>query len=41
MAPKEPRIKILMNGPYIVSGQVPLAEQVIKVNDEEESEGWA
>jgi CDGSH-type Zn-finger protein len=41
MAPKEPRIKILQNGPYIVSGQVPLAEQVIKVNDEEESEGWA
>jgi CDGSH-type Zn-finger protein len=41
MAPKEQRIKILTNGPYIVSGQVPLAEQIIKVNNEEETEGWA
>lgn len=34
------KIKVTSNGPYIVSGGVPLAEQIICVDDEGESHGW-
>jgi CDGSH-type Zn-finger protein len=35
-----PRIRILANGPYFVSGGVPLAEQIVCVDDDGQPRGW-
>ncbi len=40
MCPHEPRIRICADGPYIVSGGVPLAEQIIVCDDGGESVEW-
>lgn len=37
---KKHRIKVTKNGPYIVTGGVPLSKQKIKINDKGESIGW-
>jgi len=37
---KKYRIKIIRNGPYIVTGGVPLSRMKIKINEEGESIGW-
>ena len=37
---KKCRIKVIKNGPYIVTGGVPLSKQKIKLNDKGESIGW-
>jgi CDGSH-type Zn-finger protein len=34
------KVKVTENGPYIVSGGVPLAEQIIKVDNEGQCHGW-
>ena len=38
---KKYRIKVSKNGPYIVTGGVPLSKQKIKINDKGESIGWS
>ena len=35
-----PKVVIIKNGPYRVSGAVPLSKQIIGVNAEGESETW-
>jgi CDGSH-type Zn-finger protein len=35
-----PRVKVTVNGPYLVSGGVPLAEQIICVDPNGEPHGW-
>ena len=37
---KKYRVKVSKNGPYIVTGGVPLSKQKIKINDKGESIGW-
>ena len=34
------KIKITKNGPYLVSGRIPLSEQIICIDSEEECHGW-
>jgi CDGSH-type Zn-finger protein len=36
----QPRITVSKNGPYLVSGEVPIAEQLIVTNEEGESVAW-
>ncbi len=35
-----PRIKVTRDGPYLISGGVPMAEQKICVDDDDECHGW-
>jgi len=37
---KEQRIKVTLNGPYLVTGGVPLSEQIILINDDGDPQGW-
>lgn len=37
---EKPRIKIMKNGPYIVTGKVPLSEQIIVSDKEGTATGW-
>ena len=37
---KQPRITVSKNGPYLVTGEVPIAEQIIVTDDEGTSIGW-
>ncbi|MGZ3790417.1 MAG: CDGSH iron-sulfur domain-containing protein, partial [Bacteriovorax sp.] len=37
----EKKIEISKNGPYLVSGSVPLSHQIITVNKNGESTSWA
>jgi CDGSH-type Zn-finger protein len=39
-APGGPRIRILANGPYIVSGGVPLTDQIVCLDDYGQPRGW-
>lgn len=39
-AENEQLIKVTENGPYLVTGNVPLAEQIIQVDSDGESNGW-
>ena len=37
---KKYRVKVSENGPYIVTGGLPLLKQIIEINDNNESIGW-
>ena len=37
---KKYRVKVSENGPYIVTGGLPLLKQIIKINDKGDSIGW-
>jgi CDGSH-type Zn-finger protein len=37
---KKYRVKVSENGPYIVTGGLPLLKQIIEINDDNESIGW-
>jgi CDGSH-type Zn-finger protein len=37
---KKYRVKVSKNGPYIVTGGLPLLKQIIEINDNNESIGW-
>ncbi|MDD8027594.1 MAG: CDGSH iron-sulfur domain-containing protein [Acidobacteriota bacterium] len=39
--PDKGKIKILKNGPYLVTGDIPLAEEIIVIGAEGEPERWA
>jgi CDGSH-type Zn-finger protein len=39
-AAKEQKIKVTLNGPYLVTGGVPLSEQIILINDDGDPQGW-
>ncbi len=39
-SPREYRVKITTNGPYLVSGGVPLSDQIICVDDDGQPHGW-
>jgi CDGSH-type Zn-finger protein len=38
--PRRYRIKITVDGPYVVSGGAPLQEQIVSVDDQGEPHGW-
>jgi CDGSH-type Zn-finger protein len=37
---KKYHVKVSENGPYIVTGGLPLLKQIIEINDDNESIGW-
>ncbi len=39
-ARKKPRITVTRNGPYVVSGDVPIADQIIVTNESGDTVGW-
>jgi len=39
-AAKEFKVKVTLNGPYLVTGGVPLSEQIIQINEDGTPQGW-